>query len=127
MNDASEADGGSTWELYYWPKLAGRGDFVRLMFAEAGQMLVDKARDADTPDLVMPFYKGQAAGFPVIAPPIIRKGDFVLCSTPAILQFLGKEFKMCPSDERDEAHAMQVQRRAYMRQLHGIYMYVVVA
>ena len=111
MDNTSGVDGGSTWELYYWPKLAGRGDFVRLMFAEAGRELVDKARDADTSELVLPFYKGEAEGFPVIAPPIIKKGDFVMCSTPAILQYLGKEFDMCPS-ESDEAHAMQVQRRA---------------
>ncbi len=42
---------------------------------------------------------------PVFAPPIIRKGDFVLNQTPAIVKYLGKEFGFYPSNKADEAHA----------------------
>ena len=42
---------------------------------------------------------------PVFAPPNIRKGDFVLNQTPAIVKYLGKEFGFYPSNKADEAHA----------------------
>lgn len=29
-------DKANTWKLYYWPKLAGRAEFVRVIFEEAG-------------------------------------------------------------------------------------------
>ena len=33
-----------TYELYYWPTIQGRGEFVRLALEEAGQAYVDVAR-----------------------------------------------------------------------------------
>ena len=36
---------------------------------------------------------------------VIKKGDFVLSQTPAIMKLLGKEFGYYPDDARDEAHA----------------------
>jgi len=32
------------YELYYWPQIQGRGEFVRLALAEAGVKYVDVAR-----------------------------------------------------------------------------------
>ena len=40
-----------------------------------------------------------------IFPPAIKKGDFVLSQTPAIVKFLGKQFGYCPDNAIDEAHA----------------------
>ena len=34
------------YELYYWPSIQGRGEFVRLALEEAGAPYVDVARDA---------------------------------------------------------------------------------
>ena len=34
------------YELYYWPGLQGRGEFVRLALEEAGADYVDVVRDA---------------------------------------------------------------------------------
>ena len=44
----------------------------------------------------------------MFSPPIIRRGDFVMNGTPAILQYLGKISGMYPEDEQSEAHAWQV-------------------
>ena len=96
------------WQLYYWPKMAGRGDFIRLMFAFKNIEYDDVANVEQNSSSVLRFYKGEADGFPVFAPPIIKKGDFVLSSTPVILEYLGKEFDMLPQDTMDAAHAMQV-------------------
>jgi glutathione S-transferase len=35
------------YELYYWPTIQGRGEFVRLLLEEAGANYVDVARGAD--------------------------------------------------------------------------------
>jgi len=68
------------WKLFYWHSLPGRGDYVRLMFSEA----------------VLKFYRGDPDGFPILAPSVIQKGEFVLSQTPAILQYLGKKLGMYP-------------------------------
>ena len=34
------------YELYYWPNIPGRGEFVRLVLEEAGAPYVDVARRA---------------------------------------------------------------------------------
>ncbi len=58
---------------------------------------------------LLKYYKGEHDGFPVCAPPVIRKGEFVLCQTPAILHYLGKELGMYPGGgPEEEAHALQV-------------------
>lgn len=104
------------WCLYYWPSLPGRGDFVRLMFEEMGVEYVDVGR-VEGVQAVLQYYNGVAAGFPVFCPPIIRRGDFVMNGTPAILQYLGKISGMYPEDEQSEAHAWQVR---YAMQTSGL-------
>ena len=56
------------WVLYYWP-LAGRGEFVRLVFEEAGVKY--KEVNDDIRNLIN---NGGLGGFPVFAPPVIKKG-----------------------------------------------------
>ena len=48
---------------------------------------------------------GKWEGFPLFAPPIIKKGDFVLNQTPTIMRYLGKEFGLFPKTKEHEAHA----------------------
>lgn len=96
----------SDWKLYYWPGFKGRGEFVRLMFEEAGVAYTEINDRAE----VFNFYsKGSEKLFPLTAPPIIQNGDFVLCQTTAIIHYLGKKFNLYPTGgEEEEAHAMQV-------------------
>jgi len=51
---------------------------------------------------------GGNTGYPAFAPPVIKKGDFVLAQTPTICKFLGKKYGMYPDNDEDEAHADQV-------------------
>ena len=98
------------WELLYWPGFPGRGEFVRLVFEEAGVPYTDLVRDGKwtTDDMVKYFFQGGNTGYPVFAPPVVRKGDFQLQSSQAIMMYLGKQFGLYPSDEKDAAHALQV-------------------
>lgn len=102
-------DAGPRWELLYWKSLPGRGDFVRLMFEEAGVPYDDVCRIADSHNACLQHMKGEAEGFPVLYPPIIKRGDFVLNETTAILVYLGEQFGMYPSGgAEEEAHALQL-------------------
>ena len=99
------------WKLLYWyfTPGVGRGEFVRLMFEEAGVPYDDVCRKAKDSAAVMKFYNGEELGYPVQFPPIIKKGDFVLSQTPAILEYLGKKFGLYPDGgAEEEAHAMQL-------------------
>jgi glutathione S-transferase len=58
------------WELYYWP-VAGRGEFIRLIFEEAGIPYTDISDVSVIKDVVM---QGKLPGYPGFAPPVIKKG-----------------------------------------------------
>jgi len=97
------------WKLFYWHFLPGRGDYVRLMFEEAGVQYEDVCAAQKSSEPCLKFYRGEHDTFPVIAPPIIQRGDFVMNETPAILQYLGKKFGLYPDGGlEEEAHAMQI-------------------
>ncbi len=98
------------WKLLYWHYLPGRGDFVRLMFEEASVPYDDVCRREGNPSALLKYYKGEVdSSYPVFAPPIILHGNFVMNSTPAILQYLGKKFGLYPSgSDEEEAHAVQI-------------------
>lgn len=100
------------WELYYWAAvkedgknhMIGRGEFVRLMFEIAGVPYIDHGM-MDT-SRVFEFVRGGGnKGFPAFAPPLIKKGDFVLSQTPVIMKYLGKSFNLYPTNEESKAHA----------------------
>ena len=101
------------WELYYWAfmkdgknTMVGRGEFVRLMFELAGVPYIDHGVTEDGGSKVFQFVKGGGnVNFPAFAPPVIKKGDFVLSQTPSIMKFLGKELGFYPQNAIDEAHA----------------------
>ena len=108
---ASNTMAGCEWQLIYWPTFPGRGDFVRLMFEEAGVAYDDVCRIEDSHLAVLAFYQPPEPGVvaPVFAPPTIRKGEFVLSQTAAILQYLGRLFGLYPSGgAEEEARAMQL-------------------
>lgn len=101
------------YELYYWPEIPGRGEFVRLVLEEAGVPWVDVARqpsgEGGGMDAVLELYAGKSAGHPIFAPPVLRHGDFVLAQTAAICHFLGRRHGLAPADEEGAAHALELQ------------------
>lgn len=108
------------WKLIYWHYLPGRGDFIRLLFEEAGVPYDDVCRREGKSTAVLRHFKvsdpeaqklfqEDASSYPVSAPPIIVRGDFIMNSTPAILVYLGKKFGLYPSGgDEEEAHALQI-------------------
>jgi glutathione S-transferase len=114
---ATDPNADAPWELYYWANvkedgrnhMVGRGEFVRLMFEAAGVPYIDHGVQQGG-GVVATFCwgGGNATGWPVFAPPAIKKGSFVLSQTPAIIAYLGKKFDMYPTNEEDEARANSI-------------------
>ncbi|KAL6850722.1 hypothetical protein ACO1O0_007847 [Amphichorda felina] len=80
------------FELIYWPGLPGRGEFIRLLFEEAGVAYTDTAQ-ASNPDEAVQKVIGvmsndQPGNPPLLAPPFLRHGDLILSQMPNILQYL---------------------------------------
>ncbi|CAM9876603.1 unnamed protein product [Lampetra planeri] len=91
------------WVLYYWPKLAGRAEFVRLVLEEAGEPYTEVNDGIEAM-----FFQGKHQEYPALAPPLIRKGSFTLSQTPVICRYLGRRLGLWPQSEEDEWHADQV-------------------
>jgi glutathione S-transferase len=91
-----------TYELYYWPGIQGRGEFIRLALEEAGAtyrdlgMLSKSARGGVAAILRMLAARGSAR--PPFAPPILKAGRQVIAQTPNILLYLGDRLKLAPAN-----------------------------
>lgn len=61
------------WELFYHAGIIGRSAYIRLIFEEIGIPYKDMIKSRE--DIMKYFYsKDKLAGFPVLFPPVIRKG-----------------------------------------------------
>lgn len=70
------------YELYYWPTIQGRGEFVRLALEAAGADYVDVSRQ-DNGKAMMTLM--ETAATPSFAPPFLRLGDRTVGQVAAIL------------------------------------------
>ncbi|GAO15883.1 uncharacterized protein UV8b_07770 [Ustilaginoidea virens] len=95
------------YELIYWPGIPGRGEFIRLLFEDAGVPYLDTAKSADDDDaatrallqLVAPSNTGDATNGPVFACPALKHGRLTLAQTPNILLYLAPRLGLAPPDD----------------------------
>lgn len=97
------------YELYYWPTIQGRGEFVRLALEHAGADYADVARKSRGMAAMNRFLKGRGAVRPPFAPPFLVSGRSVIAQTANILQFLGPRLGLVPKDETARLWIHQVQ------------------
>jgi len=96
-------------DLYYWPSIQGRGEFVRLLLEEAGAEYSDVAREKGGMSAMMKVLEGERRGALPFAPPFVVVGDTVVSQTANILAFLGPTLGLAPEDPAGRAEAMQIQ------------------
>jgi len=87
------------YQLYYWPTIQGRGEFVRLALEEAGVPYMDVARQKKgmPPTMVsIDPDKEERASF---APPVLRAGELLIGQTANILLFIGARHGLAPRSE----------------------------
>jgi glutathione S-transferase len=90
------------YELYYWPTVQGRGEFVRLALEEAGAAYRDVARESGKGagvGALMRFMTDRKTYNPPFAPPFLKSGRLVMAQTANILQFLGARHGLAPREE----------------------------
>jgi glutathione S-transferase len=90
------------YELYYWPTIQGRGEFVRLALEEAGAPYRDVARESgkDAGVGTLMALMGQRKNYkPPFAPPFLKAGRLLVSQTANILQFLGGRHGLAPQEE----------------------------
>ncbi len=99
------------YELYYWPTIQGRGEFIRLALEEAGADYVDVARRAGKRGVpaMMKLLNGKRLARPPYAPPLLKAGKLIIAQTALILFYLGPRLKLVPRDEAGRLWAHQLQ------------------
>lgn len=96
------------YELYYWPTIQGRGEYVRLALEEAGADYVDVARRGSGENKMMAMMKGRGAT-PPFAPPFLKAGKLVIGQTANILFYLGARHGLAPKAEAQRLWVHQLQ------------------
>lgn len=96
------------YELYYWPTIQGRGEFVRLALEEAGAPYVDVARAPGGMAAMKKLLGGKDHGVPPFAPPFLVSGALVIAQTANILQYLAPRHDLVPDDEAARLAANQL-------------------
>jgi glutathione S-transferase len=87
------------YELYYWPSIQGRGEYVRLALEEAGADYIDVARRGDRGMAAMTKLMQARGGTPPFAPPFLKAGKLLIGQTANILLFLGARHGLAPKAE----------------------------
>src|ERR1044072_385287 len=101
------------YELYYWPGIQGRGEFVRLALEDAGAEYVDVAlvpeeKGGGVPALEK-YLEGSDIQRPPFAPPFLKAGRQLIGQTSTILLFLGARLGLAPRDSAGRLWTHQLQ------------------
>jgi glutathione S-transferase len=97
------------YELYYWPEIQGRGEFVRLALEDAGADYTDVAREPGGTDAMIELMGSRTNPRPSFAPPFLRAGRQLIGQTALILDFLGRRHGLAPESESGRTWALQLQ------------------
>jgi glutathione S-transferase len=107
------------YELYYWPGIQGRGEYVRLALEDCGADYTDVARGKRGTAAMMKMM-GAAKGTPPFAPPFLKAGDFVIGQTANILLYLGSRHGLAPKAEKARlaVHQLQLTVTDFVSEVH---------
>lgn len=108
------------YELYYWPSIQGRGEFVRLALEDAGADYVDIARLPRGMAAMMRLLESRSLKQPPFAPPFLKAGKLVIAQTANILLFLGPRLGLAPKNaaQRLWAHQLQLTISDWAAEVH---------
>jgi glutathione S-transferase len=101
-----------TYRLYYWPSIQGRGEFIRLLFEDAGLRYVDVGRlprsQGGGSAAVAAVCDGEGGTSLAFAPPVLQIGSFFLAQTTAIARFLAERHDLAPAGSQERWLADQL-------------------
>jgi glutathione S-transferase len=106
------------YQLYYWPGIQGRGEYVRLALEDAGAAYDDVAR---TPSGMAAMSRMMEQGdTPPFAPPFLKAGKLVVGHTANILLYLGARHGLAPKAEAGRlwVHQLQLTITDFVAEVH---------
>jgi glutathione S-transferase len=106
------------YQLFYWPGIQGRGEFIRLALEDAGAAYDDVARGEGGADRITAMMKGEAK--PPFAPPFLKSGRLVIAQVANILFYLGPRLSLAPKDDsaRLWLNALQLTVADFVKEAH---------
>jgi glutathione S-transferase len=107
------------YQLYYWPSIQGRGEFVRLALEDAGTRYEDVARGRNGVAAMMKRMAREA----VFAPPFLVHGKLVIAQTANILFYLGPRLGLAPKSEAGRLwlHQQQLTISDWLVEVHDVH------
>jgi glutathione S-transferase len=108
------------YELYYWPEIQGRGEFIRLALEEAGASYVDVARRKGGEDKLVALLGNRRLDAAPFAPPFLKAGRLMIGQTANILQYLGPRHGLAPKNEQGRlwVHQLQLTIADFVEEVH---------
>jgi glutathione S-transferase len=111
------------YELFYWPTIQGRGEFIRLALEAAAADYVDVARESGPEGgvaAITRLLEGKALRYTPFAPPFLRSGAVVVAQTANILLYLGPRLGLTPKTEAGRlwAHQLQLTIMDFVAEIH---------
>ena len=102
-----------TYELYYWPGVQGRGEFIRLALEEGGVRyrdvgLLPESQGGGVPGILQAL-AARGRPRPPFAVPVLKAGRLLIAQTPNILLYLGGRLGLAPVDEAGKLWTHQLQ------------------
>jgi glutathione S-transferase len=117
----------ATYELYYWPSIPGRGEFVRLALEDAGADYLDVARLPEEQGggvrALMKMMRDESNPLQPLAPPFLKVDGEVIAQTANILHYLGSRLDLVSADEtgQRQAHQLQLTIADFISEIHDVH------
>ncbi|MEA2817801.1 MAG: glutathione S-transferase [Rhodospirillaceae bacterium] len=108
------------YELYYWPTIQGRGEYVRLALEDSAAEYVDVTRRGERGMAAMMKMMAGRRGTPPFAPPFLKAGQLMIGQTANILLYLGSRHGLAPKAEAGRlwVHQLQLTVTDFVAEVH---------
>lgn len=111
------------YQLFYWPGIQGRGEFVRLALEDAGAPYEDVGRGPNGISRLEKFMEKRSVAHPPFAPPFLKAGKQIIGQTANILLYLGPRLKLAPRSEAERlwVHQLQLTIADWVQEVHDVH------
>lgn len=114
------------YELYYWPDIPGRGEFIRLALEAGGADYIDVGNSHEPGygvEAVTRWLDGSMTDYPPLAPPFLKAGREVISHVANILLYLAPRLKLINDDKVYQywAHSLQLTITDFVAEAHDVH------
>ena len=107
------------YDLWYWPNIQGRGEFVRLPLEAAGIEYRDCARERGAKALMADMAAREPRA--PFAPPYLIAGNECIGQVANILLWLGEKHCLAPAEQRIWLHQLQLTVTDFVAEVHQVH------